>query len=161
MTLKERASQYVEQAALSLEQAGKDLATLAKAQPLKERSFISTYEKAYYLVRALRAFNTRVSQLPETQQIMNKEAITDDAMRLVNTLLEQEGGQAELELNTVSVDSMTHTAWMLRMTGAEPTAYIAKDIAHTHEIAMRAAQDKARLLGVQITRVIDNSTGGR
>ena len=93
--------------------------------------------------------------------MQNQESIKEDATRLVNTLLDEEESQAELELNTVSVDSMPHTTWMLRAVGADPTAYIAKDLAHTHELAMQQAQDKARLLGVQITKVIDNSKGGR
>lgn len=94
------------------------------------------------------------------RESMNKEAITHDATRLVQRLLE-EVSQAELELNPVNVDSMPHTTWMIRAVGAEPTAYIAKDVAHSHELAMQQAQDKARLLGVQITKVIDNTAHGR
>lgn len=89
--------------------------------------------------------------------MQDKTAITEDATRLVSTLLDEEGSQAELELHTAEVDSMPHVSWLLRQVGAEPTAYIAKDIAHTHEIAMKAAQHKAMLLGVQITNVIDRT----
>jgi hypothetical protein len=92
---------------------------------------------------------------------MKQEAIKEDATRLVSSLLDEETRQVELELNTVSVDSMPHTSWMMRAIGATPTSYIAKDIHHTHELAMKAAQHKAMMLGVQITKVIDNTQGGR
>lgn len=95
------------------------------------------------------------------RESMKREAINEDATRLVASLLDEETSQVELELNTVNVDSMPHTAWMLRAVGAAPTAYVAKDIQHTHELAMKAAQHKAMLLGVQISRVIDNTKDGR
>jgi hypothetical protein len=84
-----------------------------------------------------------------------KNDITVKATQIVDAMLDEEGEQAELELIQVNVDSMPHTAWLIRAVGASPTAYLAKDVAHTKELAMRAAHDKARLLGVQITKVID------
>jgi hypothetical protein len=85
---------------------------------------------------------------------MNRTHIIEDATRLVQTLLDAETTQAELELNSANIDSMPHTTWMLRAVGADPTAYLAKDVAHSRDMAIQAAQNKARLLGVQITRVI-------
>jgi hypothetical protein len=127
------------------------------ARSAMEQFELTDDESQEHIVTALYS----LAHLRYTESMQNREAITEDAIRLVNTLLDEETTQAELELNTISVDSMPHTAWLLRAIGAEPTAYIARDIAHTHEIAMQAAQSKARLLGVQITKVIDNSTGGR
>ena len=93
--------------------------------------------------------------------MQDRTHIEEDATRLVASLLDEESNQVDLELNTVSVDSMPHTSWMLRVVDADPTAYVAKDIQHTHELAMKAAQQKAMMLGVQIVRVIDNTKGGR
>jgi len=93
--------------------------------------------------------------------MQDKTHITEDATRLVADLLDEEAAQVELELNTVSVDSMPHVSWMMRAVGATPTSYVAKDVHHNHELAMKAAQHKAMMLGVQITKVIDNTQGGR
>jgi len=93
--------------------------------------------------------------------MQDRTHIEEDATRLVSSLLDEESSQVELELNTVSIDSMPHTCWLLRAVGAEPTSYVAKDINHTHEMAMNAAQHKAMMLGVQISKVIDNTKGGR
>jgi hypothetical protein len=92
--------------------------------------------------------------------MQDRTHIEEDATRLVASLLDEESSQVELELNTVSVDSMPHTSWMLRVIGTDPTSYVAKDLQHTHELAMKAAQQKAMMLGVQISKVIDNTKGG-
>ena len=78
------------------------------------------------------------------------------AQQIVDALLEQ-GGTAEIEYDTVTVDSMPHTTWMIRAQGANPTQYVAKDVAHSPEIARQKAHEKARMLGLQITRETDRS----
>ena len=93
--------------------------------------------------------------------MQDRTHIEEDATRLVASLLDEESNQVELELNTVSVDSMPHTSWMLRVVGADQTSYVAKDLQHSHEMAMKAAQQKAMMLGVQISKVIDNTKVGR
>lgn len=84
------------------------------------------------------------------------EKIMIHAGQVVNTLLEQ-GGDAEVEYDTVDVDSMPHTAWMVRAIGSSPTQYVARDVAHTPELARQRAHEKARSLGMTITREIDRS----
>jgi len=93
--------------------------------------------------------------------MQDKNDIIEKANRLVEAMLDTQGEEVELELNTISVDAMPHTTWLLRYVGAAPTTYLAKDVAHTHELAMQAAQDKARLLGVQIAKINDTSKGAR
>lgn len=77
-----------------------------------------------------------------------------EAEELVNSLLEQ-GSDAEIEYDSVEVDSMPHTSWLLRIVGASPTQYVAKDVEHTPELARHRARTKAELLGLNVVKEID------
>lgn len=86
------------------------------------------------------------------------ETIMSKAEQVVNALLEQ-GSEAEIEYDKVSVDSMPHTTWMIRAVNSKPTQYLAKDVAHTPELARKQAHAKSKILGLLVTRETDRSKG--
>ena len=79
---------------------------------------------------------------------------------VVHLLLDAVGDTVEVEYHPHSVDTMPHTMWLIRATGADPTQYLAKGTAHTHEEAERQVNEKVRLLGCRVATVKDN-TGQR
>jgi hypothetical protein len=74
--------------------------------------------------------------------------------QLVDRLLEQQTN-VTVEYLPVTVDSMPHVTWMIRVEGAAPTQYIAKGTSHSLEIAKKEVADKIRLTGAVVTNVVD------
>lgn len=77
---------------------------------------------------------------------------------IVGLLLDAEKDKVVVEYHPCMIDSMPHTLWLIRMVGAQPTAFVAKGTAHSKEDAESQVAEKVRLLGVQVIQVSDNTS---
>jgi hypothetical protein len=78
---------------------------------------------------------------------------------VVHLLLDAMGDTVEVEYQPCDIDTMPHTIWMIRASGADPTQYLAKGTAHTPEEAERQVAEKVRLLGVRVVRQVGKPQG--
>ena len=74
---------------------------------------------------------------------------------VVHMLLDAVGDTVEVEYHSTSIDTMPHTLWLIRATGADPTQYLAKGTAHTPDEAQRQVDEKIKLLGCRVSKVND------